>query len=154
MKLTSPAFQDGGLIPIKYTCDGENINPELVISGVPKDTKTLALIMHDPDAPNPAAPRPEGFTHWVIWNMDPGTNSVAENSVPDGSAIEGFTSLNRPGYVGPCPHKGEHHYQFNIYALDAKLNLTLSSKKTDLEKAMEGHILDKAVLVGIFRRGE
>ncbi len=148
MKLTSPAFLNNQFIPSKYTCDGNGINPELNISDVPEDAKSLALIMHDPDAPIAG-----GFTHWVIWNVDPETTVIAENSVPGIAAVQGFTNQNRAGYVGPCPHQGMHHYEFKIYALDAKLNLALSSRKADLERAMEGHILDQTTLTGLYKRG-
>ena len=146
MKLTSPAFLNNEFIPSKYTCDGEGANPELNISGVPDDAKSLALIMHDPDAPIE-----EGFTHWVMWNIDPKIIKIGEDNIPSG-AVQGFTNLNRAGYVGPCPHQGTHHYEFRIYALDTILNLKSSSRKDDVERAMENHILEKTILTGLYKR--
>lgn len=146
MKISSPSFEEGGNIPPKYTCDGESINPPLEISGVPTDAKSLALIVHDPDAPLAG-----GFTHWIVFNINPGTKEIKENSVPP-DATEGTNGTGNAGYTGPCPPSGIHHYQFKLYALDSSLNLEASTKKEDVENAMEGHIVDQAILVGLYKR--
>jgi len=146
MKISSPAFENNGNIPAKYTCDGEGINPPLAISDVPESAKSLALIMDDPDAPIAG-----GFVHWVAFNLDPVTSEIKENSKPLGG-IEGMNSSGKTGYTPPCPPSGIHHYQFKFYALDAILDLTSSAKREDVEKAMEGHILDKALVVGLYQR--
>ncbi|MBI4049994.1 MAG: YbhB/YbcL family Raf kinase inhibitor-like protein [Candidatus Doudnabacteria bacterium] len=145
MQVTSPVFQHKGRIPVKYTCDGENINPPLVIGDVPEKARTLALVMDDPDAPRGT------FTHWTLWNIAPGARKIAENSVPAGST-EGMTSFGRSGYGGPCPPAGTHRYFFKIYALDGQLNLNSDADKAKLEEAMRGHILDQAELVGLYSR--
>lgn len=145
MKLTSSAFSHNQSIPQNYTCDGENVNPPLSISGVPENTKSLALIMDDPDAPAGT------WVHWAVWNIDPKTTEIAENSVPTG-VVEGKTSFGKPGYGGPCPPSGTHRYFFKLYALDTTINLSSSSTKQDLEKAMEAQILDKTELIGLYSR--
>lgn len=145
MKLESSVFGDNQNVPSKYTCDGEDINPPLTISGVPEGAKSLVMIVDDPDAPA------GNWVHWTVWNIDPTTKEIAENSVPSG-VVEGTTDFGKPGWDGPCPPSGTHHYQFKLYALDAQLNLNSSSKKADIEKAMEGHILDQTQLVGLYQR--
>jgi len=145
MKIESPAFENNQPIPSKYTCDGEDINPPLKISDVPENAKSLVLIVDDPDAPFGA------FTHWIVWNIDPKTSFIEENSVPDG-AIVGVNDFGKNSYGGPCPPSGTHHYHFKLYALDSTLNLDKNSKKKDLEKAMENHILEKAEIIGIYKR--
>ncbi|TRZ54516.1 YbhB/YbcL family Raf kinase inhibitor-like protein [archaeon] len=146
MKISSPAFGENESIPSKFTCDGESISPPLEITGVPGNAQSLALIIDDPDAPMAG-----GFVHWVVFNINPDTKEIKENSVPE-NAIEGTTSAGQPGYVGPCPPTGTHHYQFKAYALDTTLDLDSSAKREDVEKAMEGHILDQAMLVGLYKR--
>ena len=146
MKISSPVFQNNGNIPPKYTCDGENASPPLEISDVPAEAQSLALVLHDPDAP-----LAEGFTHWVVWNIDPAVKDIPENSSPDG-AIQGTTSSGRTGYTGPCPPSGTHHYEFRLYALDTKFDLDSSAKKDDLEKAMEGHTVEQTLLTGLYQR--
>jgi Raf kinase inhibitor-like YbhB/YbcL family protein len=145
MKIESPAFENNQPIPSKYTCDGEDINPPLKISDVPENAKSLVLIVDDPDAPLGT------FTHWIVWNIDPKTSFVEENSVPAG-AIVGVNDFGKNSYGGPCPPSGTHHYHFKLYALDTTLNLDKNSKKKDLEKAMENHILEKAEIIGIYKR--
>ena len=145
MKITSDAFINNGYIPSKFTADGEKINPRLLIEGVPQTAKSLALIVDDPDAPSGT------FTHWILWNIDPAISVIGENSVPNG-AIQGITSAGVSGYVPPAPPSGVHRYYFKIYALDAKLNLTSNAEISDLVSAMEGHILDKAELMGLYTR--
>lgn len=146
LKLESSAFQNNQYIPIKYTCDGESVNPPLSVSGVPQSTISLVLILHDPDAPGA-----DGFLHWAVWNIDPATTTIAENSVPAG-AVVGNNSAGRTGYYNPCPPSGVHHYNFYLYALDTKLNLPISSTKADIENAMQGHVLDQAVLTGLYSK--
>lgn len=146
MQITSPAFQKNQKIPSKYTCDSDNINPELVFSEVPKNTKSLTLICHDPDAPGPS-----GWTHWVIINMDPGTTGIGENAKPN-SGLETATDFGKPGYGGPCPPSGSHRYYFYLYALDTALDLENTATREDVEAAMEGHIIEKAELIGTYER--
>lgn len=143
--ITSPAFRHEGRIPSPYTCDGEDINPSLEISGVPEGTKSLALIVDDPDAPR------GDWVHWLVWNIAPHTATIAEDSVPAGST-EGTTDFNRTGWGGPCPPSGTHRYFFKLYALDVVLDLDASASKHDLEQAMESHIIDEAVLMGKYSR--
>lgn len=141
--LTSPFFKEGDPIPARFTCKGKNINPELLIAGIPEDAKTLALIMHDPDAPS------GDFKHWVMWNIPANADTIAENSVPLG-ASEGTTSFDATKYGGPCPPSGTHHYIFELYALDTSLDLPAVTTADDLRKAMEGHILGETKLTGTF----
>ncbi len=145
MKISSPTFQNNSAIPKKYTCDGENTNPLIEISEVPVKAQSLVLIIDDPDAPGGT------WIHWIIWNIDPKTTRVEENSVPI-KAVEGTTSFGRTGYGGPCPPFGTHRYFFKLYALGMLLNLSPQADKTALEKAMAGRILDKAELIGLYRR--
>jgi len=145
MKITSPAFKNNGPIPLKYTCDGENINPALEINDVPQNAESLALIMEDPDATIGT------WVHWTIFNILPEIVLIAENSVPE-KATQGLTGFGKPGYGGPCPPTGTHRYFFKLYALDSVLNLGLSAKKEDIEKAMKNHILQTAELIGLYKR--
>lgn len=144
MKLASPAFADNGAIPPEYTCDGADLSPLLVISDVPSNAKSLALIMDDPDAPMGT------FVHWVVWNIPPETREIRKGSEPDG--VQGRTDFRKFGYGGPCPPSGTHRYFFKLYALDTVLNLAEGSAKKDLENAMQGHILEKAELMGTYKR--
>jgi len=146
MILTSPSFEDDAFIPKKFTCDGGNINPELHIQNAPDGAKSLALIMHDPDAPMPG-----GFTHWVVWNILPGATIIKQESIPPGG-VEGLNSAKKEGYVGPCPPSGTHHYEFMLYALDAMLNIAGTSGKAELEVAMQKHIIAETKLTGLFKR--
>lgn len=146
MKLTSSAFTSGGAIPSRYTCDAEDVNPPLMIVDVPTGAKSLALIVDDPDAPRGL------WTHWTVWNIDPATVEISEQSVPAG-AIEGLTSFGRVGWGGPCPGSGSHRYYFRLYALDAKLDsLPADSPIEPLRAAMNGHILAEAELMGRYER--
>lgn len=159
MLVTSPSFQNDSYIPQKFTCDGGNINPELQIQNVPSEAKSLALVMHDPDAPMAG-----GFTHWFLWNIDPKTTVVKQESVPASaeatagkpqSAMEGKNGAGKIGYTGPCPPPGHgiHHYHFYFYALDSMLNLDASTAtKVQLEAAMQNHILAEAEIVGLYQR--
>ncbi|MFH1200758.1 MAG: YbhB/YbcL family Raf kinase inhibitor-like protein [bacterium] len=145
MKIESDIFINNGKIPVEYTCDGEGRQPPLKISGVPEEAKSLALIVDDPDAPN------RDFVHWVVWNIDPKTLFIENSNVPLG-AVEGHTSLSRPGWVAPCPPSGIHHYNFKLYALDATLSMPKSSNKNDLVQAMNEHIVENTALVGLYGR--
>lgn len=145
MEIASPVFQHNGLIPQKYTCDSEDVNPPLNIMEVPTNAQSLVLIVDDPDAPS------GDFVHWVVWNINPGILSIEENSVPEGG-IQGTTDFGDVGWGGPCPPSGVHHYYFKLYALDTKLDLPVSSKKADVEKAMQGHIIEQAELIGLYER--
>ncbi len=141
--MKSPVFDNNKPIPPKYSCDGDEINPPLNIEGIPPETKTLALIIDDPDAPRGT------FDHWVVWNITP-TTTIDENSIP---GIEGLNSAGQHAYIGMCPPSGRHRYFFKIYALDTKLDLKANkTKKKDLETAMQGHILAKGELVGLYNR--
>ena len=139
----SPVFESGKPIPQKYSCDGQDINPPLTIEGTPKDAKTLVLVVDDPDAPSGT------FDHWVVWNIPASTSNVAENAVP---GIEGINGARQMGYMGPCPPSGTHRYFFKVYALDTELSLGVGSKKKDVEKAMQGHVLAKGEMIGLYSR--
>lgn len=145
LKLSSPAFNYGTLIPSKYTCDGDDINPPLAIHGVPADAKSLALVMDDPDAPARL------WVHWVVWDFPPETSEIREHTLPHGAA-QGINSWKKNAYGGPCPPSGTHRYFFRLYALDTKLHLPEQTHKDDLERAMEGHILATAELMGTYIR--
>ena len=147
MKIESDVFSNNDTIPTLYTCDGGGIRPSLKISDAPEEAKSLALIVDDPDAPN------GDFAHWVIWNIDPKTYVIENDNLPLG-ATEGYTSLNRPGWVAPCPPSGIHHYNFKLYALDVVLSMPKSSNKADLILAMDKHIIDGAALVGLYGRNK
>lgn len=145
MNLTSPAFTNNSNLPAKHTCDGQRINPPLTISEVPANAQSLALISDDPDAPGGT------FVHWVVWNIDPKTTEIKENNVPVGANL-GNTSFGTTGYGAPCPPSGTHRYYFKIYALDIKLDLTPNAGADNLQKAMQGHILDSAEIIGLYQR--
>lgn len=149
MLLTSPAFQDGGKIPAEYTCDGQNISPELNISGLGSQAKSLALIMDDPDVPE-FVRKDKMYVHWVVFNIPPNTTRIPKNSQPHGTP--GMNTGNQLNYTGPCPPDREHRYYFKLYALDKMLDLPRGATKSDVEKAMEGHILSKADLMGRYER--
>ena len=144
MRISSDDFENEGVIPAEYTCDGSDLSPSLVISDVPGETKSLALVMDDPDAPMGT------FTHWVVWNIPPGT--ARNESGEDISYPQGRTSFGTMSYGGPCPPGGTHRYFFKLYALDTLLDLLTGSSKADLEKAMKGHVVSKALLVGKYSR--
>lgn len=143
--IESPAFKNNTSIPKQYTCDGKDMNPPLAIRNIPSGTKSLALIVDDPDAPSGM------WVHWVVWNIDPGTTQIDENSVPAGAA-QGRNDFKKTSYGGPCPPSGTHRYFFKLYALDTKLNLGNNSTKQDVEKAMKGHIIGDAQTMGLYKR--
>ncbi len=142
MKLTSQDFRHNQLIPAKFTCQGEDINPGLIIDDIPKEAKSLVLIVDDPDAPGGM------WVHWVVYDI-PVLPRIEENSIP---GKQGLNDFGRKNYGGPCPPSGTHRYFFKIYALDKKLNLAEGINKQELEKAMEEHILDKAGLIGLYKK--
>jgi Raf kinase inhibitor-like YbhB/YbcL family protein len=151
IRITSSAFAEGGLIPPKYTCDGEDISPPLGWSSVPDGTKSIALICDDPDAPLGT------FVHWVLYNLPADTRELPENMPRDGvlpnGARQGTTDFGQTGYGGPCPPGGTHRYYFKIYALDAEIAPNRPGfRKNDLLKAMKGRILAEGQLMGKYRR--
>lgn len=146
MRLTSSAFVDGGNIPGRYTCDGSNVNPPLEISGIPAGSKSLALIVDDPDAPSSL------WVHWTVWNIPPDTTMMYEGSTPKG--VQGVTSFGKAGYGGPCPPSGTHHYIFKLCALDTELDVPYQSSAAELERKMAGHVLAKAQLIGLYSRNK
>ncbi len=153
MKIASPAFADGGEIPRQYTCDGADLSPALRWEGVPAGTRSLVLIVDDPDAPNPAAPKMT-WVHWVVYNIPPSVAGLPEGadaaSLPPG-AREGLNDWKRAGWGGPCPPVGRHRYYFKLYALDTELpDLGLATKNKVLQ-AMVGHVLAEAQLVGTYQ---
>lgn len=152
LKLTSTAFEDGGVIPMKYTCDGDNINPPFEISGVPEDTKSLVLIMDDPDIPDAVKERLgiDIFVHWVAFNIAPDTIKIIEGQEPKG--VLGRNSTGNTGYTGSCPPDGEHRYFFKLYALSRMLELGERATKQDVEEAMRGKILMETELIGLYNR--
>ena len=144
MKITSSAFENNGMIPSEYTCDGSDISPPLIMSDVPQETKSLAIIMDDPDAPMGT------FTHWLVWNISPQKKQFTKDEKI--SFPQGKTSFGSKSYGGPCPPGGTHRYFFKLYALDEVLNLKEGSSKAELEKAMKGHVISEAVLMGKYSR--
>jgi len=146
LKLESTAFFDGEEIPRKHGYKNGNVNPPLKISGVPPETESLVIIMDDPDA---EAAVGKIWVHWVIWNISPNTTDIPKSSVPIG-AIEGQTDFGENHYGGPAPPDKRHTYVFKLYALNTKLALPQNSNKTDVENAMENHILAETVLKGTY----
>jgi hypothetical protein len=144
MILTSPNFKHNEKIPIQFTGDGQDINPELEIKNVPEDTKSLVLIVDDPDAPAGT------WDHWIVFNINPKVKEVFKNSVPE-NGIQGQNSWGRNNYGGPSPPSGTHRYFFKIFALDTRLGLNEGASKDEIERAMKKHILDKAELIGLYR---
>ncbi|MFP4165009.1 MAG: YbhB/YbcL family Raf kinase inhibitor-like protein [Chitinispirillaceae bacterium] len=142
MKLSSPAFENEGFIPPKYTCAGININPPLRVTDIPEKTESLCLIMHDPDSPS------GNFLHWLDYNVEP-VEAIDEGSRP---GTQGKNDFGNIGYGGPCPSDGMHTYVLDAYALDSKLDLPQKAERKDVEQAMQEHILAKAELRGQFRK--
>jgi Raf kinase inhibitor-like YbhB/YbcL family protein len=142
LKISSPAFKNRGVIPVKYTCDGKNVNPPLHIDNIPESAKSLAIIMEDPDAPI------NSWVHWLVWNL-PVKKTIHENVSYEN---EGVNDFQERIYVGPCPPNGTHRYFFKIFALDKLLNLPPSTEKMKLEKAMREHVVAYGELVGIYKR--
>jgi hypothetical protein len=155
LSLHSPAFGAGQSIPRQYTCEGEDRSPPLAWSGVPSGTKSLALIVDDPDAPDPAAPRMT-WVHWVVYNIPPETNALVEGAssaaLPAG-ALEARNDFGRRRYGGPCPPIGRHRYFHKLYALDMVIAASVADK-AELEAAMRGHVLAQAELIGTYQKGD
>ena len=145
MNLGSPDFREGGSIPERFTCDGKNLSPSLKIDGVPKEARSLILVVDDPDAPG------GNFTHWLMWNIAPDVAGIATNSLPT-HAVQGVNDFGKNKYSGPCPPSGTHRYFFRLYALDKSLVLPSSSKRDALDSAMRGHVISEATLVGTYTR--
>ena len=144
MKITSSAFQQGGNIPSKFSCDGANTSPPLEIGDVPSGAKSLVLIVDDPDAPSGL------FTHWAVWNISPQTSTIAEGSTPKG--VQGTNDFGKSGYGGPCPPSGTHRYYFKIFALDQELDLPFGAKRGQLDTAIKGHVIAQGELMGRYSR--
>jgi Raf kinase inhibitor-like YbhB/YbcL family protein len=144
MKITSSAFQAGGNIPSKFTCDGGDTNPPLQMQDIPAAATSLVLILDDPDAPGGL------FTHWIVWNISPQTTSIAEGSAP--KAVQGTNDFGKSGYGGPCPPSGSHRYYFRIFALDKELDLPVGSKRAQLNAAMKSHVIAQGELMGRYSR--
>lgn len=152
MQITSSAFNNNEMIPEKYTCDGDNINPPLEFREIPVTAKSLALIMDDPDIPDFVKQNMgiDVFDHWLIYNIPVLTKEIKENSTPPGLA--GANSSGNNNYTGPCPPDSKHRYLFKLYALDTELDLPAGSNKEQLESAMQGHIISQAELIGLYAR--
>lgn len=156
LTITSPAFIHNGPIPILYTCDGQDISPPLSWSGLPQATKSLALIVDDPDAPDPKAPKMT-WVHWVLYNLPETTRGLSEGITSKelpAETKEGINDWKRTGYGGPCPPIGSHRYFHKLYALDVVLSDLGNPTKSQLEKAMHGHILAQAELIGTYQRAK
>jgi len=145
LRIESPAFVHNGAIPAAYTCDGTDASPPLEIGGVPQGAKSLALIVEDPDAPAGI------WVHWVMWNIPPGARQIAAGTAPPG-AVQGTNDWKRNGWGGPCPPSGTHRYIFRIFALDTAPALGPAVGKRGLERAMEGHILARGEIIGLYGR--
>ncbi len=154
MTIESPAFEHNGEIPSVYTCDGRDISPELRWSGVPEDAKSLVLIVDDPDAPDPDAPKMT-WVHWVLYDIPADAKGLAEDVAPDGlpdGTRHGTNNWERTGYGGPCPPIGRHRYFFKLYALDKELGNLGGPTSEELAEAMEDHVLAEAQLIGTYSR--
>ena len=150
INITSTAFDKDGLIPPKYTCDGDDISPPLQWENLPEETKSIALISDDPDAPVGT------WVHWIIYNLPGETRELAENIPPESTMAngtkQGITDFGRIGYGGPCPPSGTHRYFFKIYALDTQLDLAAGANKSQLLEAMNGHVLAQGQIIGKYKR--
>lgn len=152
MKITSTAFVNGGEIPRRHTCEGEDTAPPLAWSDIPANAQSLALIVDDPDAPDPTAPKIT-WVHWVLYDIAPVARGISEGAkpLPEGTR-EGLNDWRRTGYGGPCPPIGRHRYFFKLFALDARLAALRRPTKADLEQAMRGHVLASAELMGTYQK--
>jgi Raf kinase inhibitor-like YbhB/YbcL family protein len=155
LHLSTPAFADRGAIPSRFTCEGQDVSPELRWSDVPEGTRSLALIVDDPDAPDPHAPK-RTWVHWVLYNLPPEADHLPEGAdrkhLPRG-AREGRNDWQNPGWGGPCPPIGRHRYVFKLYALDTELPDLHHPTKQALERAMDGHVLARTEMVGTYEKG-
>lgn len=151
IKITSSAFSEGGMIPAKYTCDGEDISPPLKWEAVPEGTVSIALICDDPDAPMGT------WVHWILYNLPPDTKQLSEKFPDDetlpNQARQGITDFGKTGYGGPCPPGGTHRYYFKIYALDTKIDIVKIADKASVVQSMQGHIIGEGTLMGRYKRG-
>lgn len=154
LTIRSPAFTDGGEIPSRFTCEGEDVSPALEWSGVPEGTKSLALVVEDPDAPDPKAPKMV-YVHWVLWGLPPTEKGlpegVAASALPKG-AHEGLNDWKRPGYGGPCPPIGRHRYYFRLYALSDVIEAMPKATRATLLDATKGKIVEEAVVMGTYQK--
>jgi hypothetical protein len=152
ISMSSPAFANGESIPVKCTCDGENVSPPLEWGELPTGAQSLALIMDDPDAPSGT------FVHWVIYDLPPSLrglpDGVPTDEKPSVGGTQGNNGAGKSGYTGPCPPSGTHHYSFRLYALDTKLDATAGLSKDKLLQAMEGHVVAQAELIGVYTRSK
>lgn len=151
MQISSTAFSNKEQIPVKYTCDGNNISPPLTIENVPENAKSLVLIVDDPDAPGGK------FVHWVVYNIPVDRTQLDENTGANtpklkSGGLQGKNSFGEVGYGGPCPPSGEHRYFFKLYALDKDLDLSPGASKEEVIKSMTGHMLDESQLIGLYKR--
>ncbi len=144
-RIASPDFAQGASIPARFTCQGQNVSPTLLIAGVPAAARSLVLIVDDPDAPSGT------FTHWLLWNIQPGTKKLP-SGVPPAGAIEGVNDFGASGYSGPCPPSGTHRYYFHLSALNTILHLPAGASRKDLEAAVQGHVIAGAVLMGRYAK--
>lgn len=156
LTITSAAFENGAPMATKFSCEGDDISPPLQWDGIPEGTRSLALIMDDPDAPDPAAPKMT-YVHWVLYNLPPDSNGLPERTrsedLPPGT-LEGLNDWQRTGYGGPCPPIGRHRYFHKLYALDTVLDDLGQPTKAQLLKAMESHVLAQAQVMGTYRKGQ
>ena len=154
MHITSPSFPQDGVIPVRHTCEGHDISPELVWTEAPENAKSLVLIVDDPDAPDPAAPK-RTWVHWVLYNIPVNTDGLPEaigaTELPSGT-LQGQNDWQRAGYGGPCPPVGNHRYFFKLYALDTVLPDLKLPTKTKLEQAMQGHVIASSELIGRYQK--
>jgi len=145
MTISSPDFKEGGSIPARFTCDGENVNPSLQISGVPAGARSLVLIVDDSDAPAGT------WTHWLMWNLKTDLKKIPANSVPAG-AVQGLNGFRKNNYGGPCPPSGTHRYFFKLCALDTVLELAANSDRKALDQAVRGHVIAESKYMGKYER--
>lgn len=152
LSITSPAFAPGAAIPTKHTCEGPDLSPPLAWTGVPDNARSLALVVDDPDAPDPAAPKVV-WVHWVVYDIPPGSTGLAANAARTGTGgRDGVNDWKAAGWRGPCPPMGRHRYFFKLFALDTPLGDLHQPTKAQLEKAMEGHILARGELIGTYQQ--
>ncbi len=155
MTVTTSSFQDHAAIPKEHTCQGKDQSWSLSITGVPKEAKSLAVVVHDPDAPDPKAPRPGGWTHWVLYDLPPSTTELAAGvsaaALPHGT-LQGRNDWKKPGFRGPCPPVGRHRYVTTVYAVDTVLGDLKEPPREALLKAMDGHVVAKAELTGTYQK--
>lgn len=145
LRLSSPDFAQGSLIPSRFTCEGRNISPDLEIAGVPPAAQSLALMVDDPDAPSGT------FTHWLVWNIPAGTKKLSSGAAP-GNALQGTNDFGSAGYSGPCPPSGTHRYFFRLFALNLSLHLHAGASRKDFDDAIRGHVIAGAVLMGRYSK--